>query len=54
MAKKPKKVPDSIDLNAIKYRKQWGMNPSQRPHGSRGYERSETRLIEREAREKHL
>jgi len=37
----------------IKIRKQWGMNPCQRPHsspkGKRGYKRSDTRRIEREA-----
>jgi len=38
----------------VKVRKTWDRNPVQRPHstrkGKRGYDRKETRRIEREAR----
>ena len=40
-----------MKVNAIKIRRNWGFNPSQRPHsspkGKKGYDRKENRRIER-------
>jgi len=48
-----KKTKTTINLNELKFRREWGMNPCQRPHtdknGKRGYKRSDNRNAEREA-----
>jgi len=41
-----------MKVNEIKIRRSWGFNPSQRPHstpkGKKGYDRKESRKIERD------